>query len=617
MAHYGAKEELVIMKNKKLIALLALPLLMLSACSNDVQAKPTDYDDNLVVNTGSDKLASDVYNNIKSIIYDAMRDGGTLSNDVLNEVLYQISISVYGRYADISKVAEKINAGTVDETVTTFINDHKAFHLLNEDGDRINGEEAAAKERYKVVSAFNRIEKGIAKTLYNKISSSYTRDGYFYETDFLMSLRNTVKNVANPLLLSDSSLHDRYIVVPELLDEEVFTYEWEDASKLPGLLNRDLYEDETKGYDYISKEIIPEIYRQLLVEQYLFEESYNTLGRAYAREVNIISISSNSDYPLLAGNLMNAYVDTYINTDDEDLAQSADFSYISKAWRGIGLDVTPANDGDDYQRAAYLLEKAGSTYETFVDTEGYTGDTYEYWTGTSYGDMIENLKEITKNPLTTDSSIESDFTSSGTYTVAQGVAAKELSITKEDYTTVDWAIKNGGLSSLNDTIRNRLFNIGVANALDKEDYPDRFSTSGYAIDADEGNYVAKIHGRYFLKPLSTERVDIDDYSDVSNRLKDILWFNKDSSTYTIVEITEAVSSSKLSKTSSSNYETVYGGMEGFEKQEDIAHQVAEEIAAGDSYKSLSTKYWLEEAVLKYHDTVIYDYFVDNYPDLFD
>ena len=231
--------------------------------------------------------------------------------------------------------------------------------------------------------------------------------------------------------------------------------------------------------------------------------------------------------------------------------------------------------------------------------------------------MIENLKEITKNPLTTDSSIESDFTSSGTYTVAQGVAAKELSITKEDYTTVDWAIKNGGLSSLNDTIRSRLFNIGVANALDKEDYPDRFSTSGYAIDADEGNYVAKIHGRYFLKPLSTERVDIDDYSDVSNRLKDILWFNKDSSTYTIVEITEAVSSSKLSKTSSSNYETVYGGMEGFEKQEDIAHQVAEEIAAGDSYKSLSTKYWLEEAVLKYHDTVIYDYFVDNYPDLFD
>ena len=60
------------MKNKKLIPIVLLSTLMLTACSNDVVAKPSDYDNPLVVNTGSDKLSSDVANNITSIIYDAM-----------------------------------------------------------------------------------------------------------------------------------------------------------------------------------------------------------------------------------------------------------------------------------------------------------------------------------------------------------------------------------------------------------------------------------------------------------------------------------------------------------------------------------------------------------------
>ena len=606
--------------NRKFIPVLMLPALMLAACSSEVVSKPTDYEDKLVVDAGQSTLGSDAYNNIKSIIYDAMREGGTVSSDVLNEVLLQFAISVVGDYTKLQEVAAKIDDSyTQNSDVDAFVEAHKSYWVLDSNGERKTDADSKKKEYARVKYMLERIEKRIAQAMYDKISSSYTRDGYFYEEDFLMSLRNTIKNVANPAEVN-AQLHNRYLVVPEMQDFEVFSYEWEDTTKLPGLLTRALYEDAEKGYNYISNEIIPDLYRNLLVEQYLFDNSYNTLGRAYARKVNAITITSNTDYPLLARNLMNAYVDTYINTDDADLAKSAEFSYISKAWRGVDVPATGAADSDkDLDRAAYLLKTAGSEYVSYTDTDGFTGKTYNYWAGTSYGGMIEKLKKINKDPLLNDSSAESEFTNSGAYTVAQGVDAKTVTIQKEDYTISDWGIKNGGLSGIsNSDARKRLFNIGVANALDKDTYPDRFAEDGtYSISDDEGGYVAKIHGRYFLKPLTSERKEDADYTKVDERLRDMVWYDSSSSTYTIIEITEAVSSSKLAKTSDKNYETVYGGLEGFAKQELIAHEVAEQIASSESYKTLSTKYWLEESAMAYHDTVIYDYFVSNYPDLFD
>ena len=51
--------------------------------------------------------------------------------------------------------------------------------------------------------------------------------------------------------------------------------------------------------------------------------------------------------------------------------------------------------------------------------------------------------------------------------------------------------------------------------------------------------------------------------------------------------------------------------------EEIVNDVVRVVANNDSYKTLSTEHWLEEAGLEYHDTVVYDYFKENYPDLFE
>ena len=68
----------------------------LVACDDDIIAKPTGYDDNspvVEINDGS----ANIYNNTFKDIYDSIRNGD-LASDVLDELLYQYSVSVFGNY---------------------------------------------------------------------------------------------------------------------------------------------------------------------------------------------------------------------------------------------------------------------------------------------------------------------------------------------------------------------------------------------------------------------------------------------------------------------------------------------------------------------------------------
>ena len=469
----------------KFIPLLLAPALLLASCSSEILSTPTDNDNPLIVGSDGSPLTQEIYNNIKSIVYDAMRDNGTLASEVLDEILYQVAISVFGDYNTLTDLYGKLvlvsgqeNTYQTNTEIDEFINSHSAYWVKDADGNRLTDQTSKNKEYIRFKESFERIQERIAERFYSDITSgSYLRNGYFYETDYLMSLRNSINNVANPLDQTNRSLlHDKYLIVPEIEEDEVFTYDWEEEGKLNGLLTLSLYENEELGYNYVSNTFIPDIYRNLLVEQYLFDNNYSTLGRAYAREVNIITIANRESSPLLASNLMNAYVDNYINTDNALVAQNASFDIISAAYRGVNVPEVGTVDSDDiYQQAAFLLSEADAQHLTYTDDAGFTGETYQYWVGTSYGDMVKDLSKVNRNPLITDSSIESEFTNSGEYTVSQGVVNKTNNILKESYITDGWYIRNGGLEDLGegfDSLRTRLFNIGVANALDNENYPE-------------------------------------------------------------------------------------------------------------------------------------------------
>lgn len=604
------------LKTKRLLAVALLGVLGLSACSSEIQAKPTGYDDNLLTFSDNDEI----YHNLVSIVEDAYRDGALASN-VLDEVLYQYAVSVFGRY---NKVAKPYNLGEGEITLKEAakdINDHstidaegvrtttgatiaenfiakfKAYQSLDEDGNRKTEAADKQSEFDRVMAKWQTIEDRIAIDLYNDIiGGSYSERGVFSEKKFLVSLRAGLNKVANPHQLDAADMHEA-VFTPDVEDKDVF--------KAGGYLNRNNYQEQnsydlnsaveedpdTAAIRYVEEQIIPIIYRTLLVEQYLLDESYSTLGRSYARKVNVLAVPKN-DYNTY---LMQEFVRENISKGEE--VTLASFNNVSAINTGL-RDKIEQISGHEFGAAETVAAMATFGYQ-YVK-ESVAGAKDDYYLGTDYGDMMQDYRKITNDILTTDASAESTFTGSYTYSKEIGKEIKENELANKDYTQNGWYIKNGGLSSLPEEIRTRLFNIGVANALDNDDVEDRWdsATSTYAVPEGESNYVAKINGKYYLK-VNSKETGADDRDDIL--------FSVSGTSY-VIQIEEAISASKLSKDS-----TIYDST----AKEEIINEVAKVIAADDSYKTLSTKYWLEKCALKYHDTVVYDYFKTNYPDLFE
>lgn len=602
------------MRNKKLFSVAALSLLGifgLTAC-NEIVAKPTDYEDKIVTFDGD----KEVYNNIMSIVYDALKEG-TLASDVLEDVLYEFSISILGRYNNVvdttsgSEITLKdaVKSANGDRSAAnTFIKAHKAYWSYNNNGERVNdnGEvvdanaDASESEYSRLLAKWDTIEERIAEKMHAAISAgTYSDRNIFSEEKYLMNLNSSLSNVANPYVAAEvaNGMYEG-LITPDIEDVEVF-------NGTTPILHREYYqsnygltqtESKTDANTYVEDELIPEIYNELLVEQYLLDESYNTLGRSYARKVNVVSITANSEYPLAADYLMKEFVETYINREPNATTLEAatnqigldDFKVLSNAWKGAELDAV--------EKA--LLDAAGFTTKAF--------DGEDYYLATEYGDMMDDYSKITDNPLTTDASIESTFTNNNAYTKEVGKEIKEREILLKDHTENGWYIKNGGLSDLPETIRTRLFNIGVANALDNDETVDRFSYDNgwnYSHPEDESAYIATINGAHYLKVATTE---------VEDSTLDMLHYDAASKTYYIIQVEEAVSTSKLSKTSDNSYTHT----RGTDVMEEIVAAVVKIVGKNDSYKTLSKEHWIEVADIVFHDETVRDYFVTNFPELF-
>ena len=580
------------MLTKKLSKLLVLGLLAtigLTSCSNDdIMAKPSDYEDELVAFADEE-----VYNNVRDIVYDAIREG-SLASDVLDEVLYQFANSIVGYYNNVTANSETtvtlkdaVISLDGDKTVADeFISAHKAYWSVDADGNRLTDAASKESEYARVEKKWETIEDRIAERMHQDISSgSYNDRNIFSERDYLVNLASSLNKVANPFTTLSTTPY-KGLITPDVEAVDVFE---------AGILHRDFYQtnwelskvETANGNTYIEDEIIPEIYQELLVEQYLLDETYNTLGRSYARKVNVVSIKSNSEYPLAANYLVNEFVDSYISVKGKAVTLD-DFKVLSNAWKGVNLNTAEKT----------LLENSGAFEKKSYESK-------EYYLGTEYGDLMEDYSKITKDPLTTNASIESSFTNNNAYTKEVGLEIKSNEIELKDHTENGWYIKNGGLSNLPETIRTRLFNIGVANALDNDNTIDRFAGNDYTVPAEESSYIAKINGKYYLKTAETESSD--------DAEKDILHYDADSSTYYIIQVEEAASTSKLSKTSDNSYTHTRSA----EVMEEIVSEVVRVVANSGSYKALSTEHWLEAAKLKYHDQVVFDYFEENYPDLFE
>ena len=625
----------------KFTAIALLSAFALTACDDDIVAKPTGYDDNspIVTNVG------DIYNNDFKDIYDSIRDGN-LASDVLDELLYQYSVGVFGNYNKVtaakisakkdSKVSEGItlkeavaSAKSADHTkANEFIKAHEAFWTKNNDGKRIDdndvevGDDAnpSIQEYDRLIAKWDTIEKRIAKQLYSNISGgSYSERGIFEEKKFLSSLATSIENkVADPRVTTDLF---KGVLSPSVEDYQVFDVQTLDIDGTPDvILHRQNYQEnykleqvESKDQEvtYIEDNLIPNIYRQLLVEQYILDETFNTLGRTSARHISVLAIKKNENYAKGAVDLMNKFLEAKVFNATRTAPINLDtFKMVSSAWVGTFMD-----DVDYASTEEYELMNAAIPEYLQDSTNSVSG---KYFQGTAFGDVMEEMAKIDDNPALSEN--ESVYTGGNAYTTEVGKQIKKRELETNDYTFTGWYVKSVGVSNLPDSIKNQLFDINVANALsgkDTEACVEYYVDGGnFKCNLDDDKYkdnpgalinvVGKIkldgvEDQYFLR--NTNRVKGDPFQN------DLL-FESDG-TYYMVLVEDAIRSTNLNK---ENYGT---GKESYAVLENYVNEIVQIVADNDTYKTLSKKHWIEKMELKYHDQVVYDYFKANFPELFD
>ena len=618
----------------KVSAIALLSTFALASCSDDIIAKPKAYDDKnspVVTVTGYDGT---IYNNNFKDIYDAYRDG-SLAQDVLNELLYQYSISVFGNYNKVTakEGSEEITLkAAVDsykngdkKKADDFIKAHSAYWTKNKAGHRVDDankevadDAAPAQSEYaRLNQKWETIEKRIAEKLYSAISGgSYSERNVFKEEKYLRSLATDVEN--NVRALNGAELFEG-VLTAAVEDEDVFK---EQAERLDGtmdyILHRANYqsnaaldqaEDKAQDATYVEDKLIPDIYRQLLVEQYILDESYDTLGRTSARHISVLSISENSKHISKAEDLMKKFVNNYIFDNTRTDAITLDsFKTVSEAWVGAYMRDT-ANQVDT--NAAYKLSKEAFGTDA-IKTITVQGSDYKYFEGTNYGDMMEDFEKVNDDPKLSEN--ESTYTNSGAYTAKVGQEIKTRELQLKDYTSTGWYVKSVGVSDLPDSIKNQLFDINVANALLGEacvEYSfdttaNEWKTNEVAGSKNLVNVVGKINGQYFLR--KTSRI-------ADEKVQNDILFKSDN-TYYIVLVEDAIKSKVLNK-------ATYAELEGNEltdamnKLENYINEIVQLVAGNDTYQTLSKKHWVEKMDIKYHDTVVYDYFKSTFPELFD
>jgi len=551
------------MTNKKkglFLTLVAASAFVLSSC-NEVTALPKFYEDPIILN--DDGTKTDVYQNIMSLIYDALTSSSDNPKKVLDEMMYVIAVDQFGSFAEVEELAAK-DANAAE--VRTFIEAHDNVYRDENDAEA----DKVANEFARLVHFKDTMDYRIKEVFHDAATGgSYSKRSRFDEEKYAVSLVGDLYDIEG--VFEDATVwYKDVLVTPDVEVEDIVNF-----------VHIDRYQD------YIERGVLPRLYREKLVEQFIYDNNYSSLGRTYAREVEYIKIVNNDAYPSAAKSLINAFVDKYIL--DVNAADEVDFEVLANAWRGI--DLSPD--------AVTLLETAftgTSVPVTDADVLAQLAGPSVYYPQTQFGSIAKDYLKITDDRFTNDTGIESDFTNSNAYTKQVGLTIKSDSLKLEDYTNDGWYVKSGGLSELPEAIRSRLFNINVANEVGSVEAED--ATHSY----ESGQYVRNLRGEFYLTPTTSEQG-----TDV--RKDNFVIYDISSSTYYIIKVKEAVSTSKLSRLSDNSYPTL--------EREDIAKEVTHVLSAKDSYINNAYESYIKLYSVIYHDTTIYDYFKEQFPDLFD
>lgn len=549
-------------KIKNVLALGLMSSALLLAGCDKVEAKlPTN---NPILDFGDE--AGSVYNNTEKQIYEALvTSGDTNSEKTLNNVLYIYSQSVFGPFFGEGGLKAVATSGD-DAKLDAYVNTYSTFQVKE------NGELNKEASRARVKSFYNEVLYRINEVFFGYVKdSTYQERNEFIEEKFYKA---QIKNYYHlPTKLDDGAPYKSEAVLVDgsyRLDEENAA---EDT--LLGKFFKDIF---AVYQEYIEINVLPDIYRKELTAQYLIDENYSsTIKNVAARKVDYITLPAGENNNV--NRLLIAYNDIVIKEGKYDL------TFLDRLYKGVdqALYSTETEEG---AIAEQVYKKANWTLSS-IDLDGDGNEDYKYYIESQFGDICEKFKVIQNSATRYDPNFETQwnsFTSNGTYSAKTGFEIQRRELVTKNETTNGWYTP-GGLSSLPENLRNRIFKTQVANQL----VP--------GAENSKYDYLQQEGGRYYLIPKDPLSTDKHPY------------IVKDGTNFVIVEVKEAVKSSRLDESKDDFY--------GLDKAYRIAHKIAYSLASSDTWVKAAKSYYVEKMSIIYHDEYVLDYFKTTFPDLFD
>jgi len=623
---------------KLLTGIFALSAAFILAGCDTINALPTNYESPIVQRNPATK--NTLTDNQLGKIWEAISSGKT--EKIHDEIIYQISADQLGYYfsqKDGNGVIIEDYRGiadiTTDDQIKAFIAKHEAVFAPKSDEKLASRDEIYTKVRKpRFVNFKADMQKRIAEKLYGEITNANFNDkeGRFHEIKFALDLYfggYDIKGITfvNGVAQDDASWFKLFITSTI------------DKYDLSSITSKAVHIERFE--DYVQKKIVRDIYKEKLVEQYIFEQNYSVLGKAYARNINYVSLKYDDINKEFANALIKKAAQDYVVNSTESFP--ADL--VADTFRGI-KNLTFTDDGKiatievnpsaiavpGYAKTTVrellaaemkTIDVGGTPTEVRAYTDAEIDDLddavildFEFYKESNVGKIFVKYEKALRAVLdkhtasTKDTNELNEFTGTDEHSRSKGLRDKLTALVLEDYTDNGWGLKNGGFSSLPSAISSdRLFNINVANAVDNfvganAAYKESTGHMGNYATSGAFSYVRCINERYFLNKANAQKYEDDPYSYI---------FNEDSS-YTIVQVNEAVSSSKLKDKES---EGSYGNLgKDVYFTEQTAREIAKLLGTKDSYQSSAYENYLKKYDLKFNDQEVYDYFVTTYPDTY-
>jgi len=696
----------MINKKLRLPLFLAASFLLVGCSSDTIVARPTGWiNDKIFVEAG------DKDNKMKAI-YDAVKNLGDTNSNVLNTIMYKIAKTHIGKFEkddnnDTDLTLREIykNKDVADyhttEKFKQFVDSHPKYKAEEEsaylDGTttkvvKIEGDDKYKVSLNKIVNQYDEIVENIYEKLFDEIkggSYSLGNSKLFDEEDYYEHLKKELYYPKQKDKLKEDTDFKGFVKdkaffskPADLTWKKYVNFDSSTSQTTSGFLHVVKQGDNAVSYgiydNYINDKILPELYKTYLTQTYVKEQRTSSLGRSYARKVNMVTIPLGTDIiqkeKIL--NMANFFAKKYITGTKLGDESSPDFSeydleLFNKALSGfVGdggesgetpktkeYDLLTSEGAGNFERITlndenknpltwrcYTDETGAPNFEEGTEKEIPGGQVTHVYKGTKLGELVEKFSLIynltdTEETSTTDPTKYSrkftatpkehldeeaikaynDITNNGTYTIAEGMAIKEKEARLLDMTKDGWFLKNGGLTDLDSKYRDRLFNIKTSTTIDEKESKEAIA-----------KFIAGDYVKYFGNKDSTlssrKAFLVTDSSSRESSPWTSVVLQGDSNLY-IVEVKEAVNSSKVSTASNAKSYFAYKAVSGTPVAESgkfetaqivdkLTNEIVKANSSSDTYKKNANEYYLMISNIIFYDQSVYDYFKSQFPDLF-